>query len=221
MKAPTHKLTKKELVKLANGRCEHGHTYLEHYSCYQPEPERIGHLDIEASNLDADFGQMLSWCIKPSDSDKILYGLLNKNDIFKSPAGHADKRIVKELINTLPQFDKVTSWYGARFDLPFIRTRAMVNKLDFPTYGSLVHKDMWFVCRGKLKLSSNRLENAAKVLLGKTQKTKIDPAHWHGALRGDKKSLAYILDHNKKDVLDLEKIYLKLEDFGRPSNTSI
>lgn len=221
MKAPIHKLTKSQIIRLSSQRCEHGHTLLEHYDCADEQEERIGHLDIEASNLDADFGQMLSWCIKPSDSKQIIYSVLTKKDIFKQPAGHADKRIVKELIDVLPQFDKITTWYGARFDLPFIRTRAMVNKLDFPSYGSLVHKDMWFVCRGKMKLSSNRLENACNVLLGKTQKTKIDPASWHGALRGDKKSLDYILDHNKKDVLDLEKIYYKLEEFARPSNTSI
>lgn len=209
------------MVKLSNLRCEHGHTMLEHYSCYDQEPERVGFLDIESSNLDADFGQMLSWCIKPSDSKVIEHGLINKKDIFKSPAGHADQRIVRDLIKTLPTYDKVVTWYGARFDLPFIRTRAMTNRIEFPTYGSLVHKDLWFTCRGKFKLSSNRLENACRVLLGATQKTKIDPKNWHGALRGDAKSLAYILDHNKKDVLDLEKLYNKIESFGRPSNTSI
>lgn len=221
MKVPIHKLSKKEITKMANGRCEHGHTYLEHYACYNQEPERLGYLDIEASNLDADFGQMLSWCIKPSDSKTVQYGLLSKKDIFKSPAGHADKRIVQELIKALPTYDKLITWYGARFDLPFIRTRAMVNGIDFPSYGSIVHKDAWFICRGKMKLSSNRLENACKIILGKSDKTKIDPTHWHGALRGDVKSLSYILDHNKRDVTDLEKIYLKLEDFSRPNNTSI
>lgn len=221
MKVPIHKLKKADLAKLSNGRCEHGHTYLEHYGCYNPEPERIGFLDIESSNLDADFGQMLSWCIKPSDSGDVVFGLLSKKDIFKSPAGEADKRIVRALVEEMPKYDKLVTWYGARFDLPFIRTRAMTNGIDFPTYGSLVHKDLWFTCRGKFKLSSNRLENACRVLLGKTDKTRIDAKNWHGALRGDAKSLAYILDHNQKDVLDLEKIYNKIEGFGRPSNTSI
>ena len=164
---------------------------------------------------------MLSWCIKPSDSKKILTGVITKNDIFKTEAGHADGRIVRELIATLPTFDKVVTWYGARFDLPFIRTRAMVNGIEFPTYGSLVHKDLWFTCRGKFKLSSNRLENACKVILGKSEKTRIEPKYWHGALRGDAKSLKYILQHNQYDVLDLEKLYNKIESFGRPSNTSI
>ena len=64
MKAPIHRLNKKELVWLGSHICRHGHTYLEHYNCYlQEKPsieEKVGFLDIETFGLDADFAVMLT-----------------------------------------------------------------------------------------------------------------------------------------------------------------
>lgn len=60
-----------------------------------------------------------------------------------------------------------------------------------------------------------------RALTGSTEKTHIDYRYWIGGVRGDKKSLAYILDHNEKDVIELEKIWLKLRDYVRKNNSSI
>ncbi len=61
----------------------------------------------------------------------------------------------------------------------------------------------------------------AEVLQGKTVKTRLDSNHWIKALMGDEESLAYILDHNKKDVFDLEKNYNVLVGFSPRSGSSI
>ena len=221
---PIHHLKKADILKLASKRCSHGHTYLSHYNCYVAEnpdaEEKIGFLDIEASNLSADFGQMLSYCIKDASSDEILEGLITREDLQGTP-GEADRRIVTQCVADIAKFDKIVTFYGARFDLPFIRTRALVCGVEFPNYGTLKHKDLWFVCRGKLKLSSNRLENACRVVIGKTRKTRIEPKYWHGALQGDQKSLDFIIKHNRYDVLDLEALYKALVDFSRPVVGSI
>jgi uncharacterized protein YprB with RNaseH-like and TPR domain len=118
-------------------------------------------------------------------------------------------------------YDELVTWYGSRFDIPFIRTRALVDRIDFPAHGTIKHTDLWFVSRGKFKLSSNRLENACRVLLGKTTKNRIDSKYWRAGTRGDKESLDYILDHNFRDVNDLQKIYRKIIAFKRPVSTSI
>jgi len=75
--------------------------------------------------------------------------------------------------------------------------------------------------KAKFKLSSSRLENACRVLLGKTNKTRIDSKNWAGAQRGDPQALEYVLKHNKFDVIDLEKLYHKVEGYGKPSANSI
>jgi len=216
----TMKIKKPNIEWLESHRCEHRHTYLEHYNCFLKKggKERIGFLDIEATNLDANWGIMLSYCIKDSESKKIYEDVITKKDINSK---NEDKRIVENCIEDMMRFDRIVTWYGARFDIPYIRTRALILDIIFPQFGSQFHKDAWFISRAKLKLNSNRLETVARSILGKTQKTHLDPKYWRWAIRGDKKSLDYILDHNRKDVLDLEKIWNKIYGFQKINNTSI
>lgn len=223
MSAPIHKLRKDEIVKLSKGRCEaHGHSFLEHYNCYLKEnpekEERLGYFDIEASNLVADYGIMLSYCIKDGLSDKIYGDVLTPTDVKK---GHEDKRIVKNCIEDLQRFDRIITFYGTNFDLPFLRARALIVGVDFPTFGTLKHRDAYYIMKSRFKLSSRRLENSCRQLLGQTDKTKIDAVHWRNGVRGDKKALAYIYEHNTYDVLDLEKLYLKIQDYSKMNSTSI
>ena len=221
-KPPIHRLTKQELVFLATHYCKHGHTYLQHYACYQPEDvERIGFLDIEASNLDADFGIVLCYCIKDHNSKKIYEAVLKPQDLKTARAGDEDKEVIKRCIEDVAKFDRLVTYYGTGFDLPFLRARAVVCGVDFPVYGSIKHTDLYYIVRNKFKLSSRRLENACRVLLGRTQKTRIENAFWRGAVRGDKKSLQYVLDHCQKDVLDLELLYKKVIEFSLAKGASI
>jgi uncharacterized protein YprB with RNaseH-like and TPR domain len=223
MKAPIASLKKKEIVWLSTHHCKHGHDYLSHYSCYindNPQREKVGFIDIESSNLDANFGIMLSYCIKDSQSKKIYTGTINKKDIEKYEANKSDYRIVSECVENMLKFDRVVAHY-AMFDIPFIRTRALVCGVDFPTYGSIYVDDTWRWAKNKLKLNSNRLEMVVNTLFGNSEKTHLDSRYWIGGTRGDKKSLDYILSHNKIDVLELEKVYNKLVGFVRKKDTSI
>lgn len=172
MIAPVHRLNKKEIVKLGTRRCRHSHSYLEHYTCYLKEhpekQERIGFLDIETTDFKADYGFMLTWCIKDSQSNKIYEDYITLKDINGIKKGKdEDYRIVKSLIDTMLKFDKVVGYFSTRFDIPYIRTRALLNNLDFPLFGSLVHKDLYYIIRNKFKLSNNKLVTACSRLIGK------------------------------------------------------
>ena len=225
MPAPVHRLRKREIIELSKGHCKHGHSYLDHYECWlkeQPDKqERVGFIDIETTNLDANFGMMLSYCIKEQGKKKIHEALITRADMDDAPAGKEDRRIVESCIRDLAKFDRIVTYYGRRFDVPFIRTRALSCGVGFPHYSTLVHDDLYFVVRNRFKLSSNRLEMACRVLLGDTNKTRLEPSLWRAAGRGDKKSLAYIIDHNRKDVIDLERLYDKIMDFAAKRDTSI
>lgn len=222
MKTPIHRLPKAMIVKMATaGKCKHGHTYLAHPNCYEGNEERVGFFDIETSNLEANFGLLLTYCIKDGDSDKIYEGAITASDIAINTAGDEDRNVVEKCVKDIMRFDRLITYYGNRFDMPFIRTRAVSLGIEFPEYGSVKHNDIYFLIRNRFKLNSNRLKNACKVLLGKTDKTEIEYRFWRGALRGDKESIGYILEHNRYDVLDLEKLYHKVIKFGRPTNTSM
>jgi len=220
MQAPVNRLSKDKIIWLASHNCEHYHTYLNHYQCYlkdHPIGQKIGFLDIEASNLDANFGIMLSYCIKEAGKDKILYDVVTKDDLDT----HLDKRIVKHCIEDILKFDLIVGYYSTKFDIPYIRTRALSSGLDFPEFGTIKHKDVYYMVKSKLKLNSNRLQTACKAVLNHSDKTFIESIYWIKALRGDKKSLSYILTHNKYDVIDLEKLYNKLIRFVGISQPSI
>jgi len=214
------KMTKAELQKFLTGRCKHYHFYYEHPACFIKEmgyPVRRGFLDIETSNLDADFGILLSYAIKVEDKRKIYGRHITKEELRSNTL---DKQLVKECIKDMMRFDELVSYYGTRFDLKFLRSRALYWGLDFPEYGYIKHKDCYYMVRNRLKLHRNRLEDACR-LLGIKGKTHLDGKIWVQALTGDEKALKYIFDHNKKDVIILEKLFKRLEVYVRPTNRSI
>lgn len=221
--APIASLKAKQIRWLAANRCIHRHSFLEHYTCFLRQKkgvqERIGFLDIEASNLDADFGIMLSYCIKDCGKKTIYESVLTKHDINSYPPGQEDRRLVQNIVKDIGRFDRVMTWYGRKFDIPYIRTRALVTGVSFFLPKTKFHNDLYYIAKLRLKLSSNRLENVARVVLKRSNKTHLESKFWRGGVRGDKRSLDYILDHNRRDVIDLERVYLALRDAAPQNDT--
>jgi len=213
-------MKKSEMKKYLTGYCRHRHRYTEHPNCFITEQgyhTKIGYIDIETSNLKANFGIMLSYCIKDGDSNNILSGVITKKELMD---GTLDKRLVQDCINDMFKFDKLIGYYSTKFDIPFIRTRALDWGIEFPEYDTLNHKDVYYMVRAKLSLHRNRLENACEIM-GITGKNHIKREYWVKALTGDKKSLDYILDHNERDVVILEKLYNKMKKYVKDTNRSI
>ncbi len=220
--APVNRLKKTEIVWLARHRCKHRHTYLEHFDCYKTElpqeGEKIGFLDIETSQLKANFGLTFCYCIKPLDSATIVGATITEREL-KSPI--LDRRIITQCVSDLQNFDRIVGFYSTRFDLPFIRTRALEWQIPFPEYGELAHTDVYYIARNKLALHSNRLESVADAILGKTRKSHLKPRIWVQALQGNKQALNYIYQHCQADVRDLQDVYLKLVPFAMNTKRSI
>ena len=221
---------KKDWQWLYTHRCkEHNRRYTEHPACFKKDyenidkpsalRERIGFLDIETSGLSANFSIMLTWSIKIGD--KIHYDMLRKEDFNTDNLFKVDKRIVKSIIEEINGLDRIVTHYGRKFDLPYIRTRALLCDLEFPNFGSISNDDTYYLCKNKLRLTSNRLETAMQLLYGYSNKTHLDGNIWIPASMGNEKALAQILKHNKTDVQELELIWLKLRDFVGKRNTSI
>lgn len=208
------RMKKSELVWMANNKCKHGHSYITHPNCYDADhgkDQRIGFLDLECSNLHANWGIILSYSIKVKGEDKIYSKVISKEELNTC----LDKRVVESCIDDIDKFDRIVGYYSTRFDIPYLRTRAIILGVPFPGYGGFLHTDVYYMARNKLCLNSNRLDTVAAALFGETQKTRIEPKYWTKALMGDKKALAYILDHNQKDVLELERVYDALIDFTK------
>jgi len=222
------RFSKEEYLRRLNWSCpDHRHTGLStgHIACYNRYwgiEERKGFVDIEASNLDANFGIILSWCIKAVGKNEIYYDCLTSKDLRD---GTMDKRIVETLIDHLWRWDRVIGHYSSKFDFPFIRTRALIHNIPFPEYGYIWHTDVWKMARNKLRLSSNRQGSVARAIQGKDIKTSIHPDKWlqvqFGNAQQRKKALDYVLKHNEFDVIQGEKNYLLLLPFIRETKTSL
>lgn len=231
--APVNKLKKKEIEWLGNHYCHCGHTYLEHYSCFLrevaqgkqwtvgkdklPIPQNIGFFDIENFGFKADFGILLSYCIKDSESDNILGRHITKKELNTC----GDEALVRDCVRDLKKFDRIVGFYSTKHDIPFIRSRAVFHKIPFPSVRSLLHTDVYYIIKHKFKLSRNSQQTAYNILVGESHKTHWGRDHWIKAIRGDEKSLEYILEHNKIDVLELEALFYTVDEFSLRSDKSI
>jgi len=219
------RLTKQEILKFSKMTCEHGHPLISHPNCLAKEvkfEERVGFLDIETSNFSASFGVIASWCIK-QDGGKIYEGCLQGED-FEEKSGHYDKRILKDCIDTMRKFDRLVVYWGKdkRFDIPFLRTRAVTMELDFPIYQERLVSDLYDIVRMKFKLGRNSLAAACKQFGIASKDTPMSPDMWVKAIVGrDPKSMKWILQHNREDVESTEALWHRINQYSNLTKTSI
>jgi uncharacterized protein YprB with RNaseH-like and TPR domain len=212
-------------------RCVHRHTVDEHPNCfkegrilyefkddreweretgipwYQFPGYKIGYFDIETDNLFADFGTMLTWCLKEKDG-KIYHDQITKKELFDLKG---DERIVKSLLEKMKEYKILVGYNSDRFDIPFLRARALYYGLDelVPGYGEQYTWDLFWTARSKLRITRKSLDNVCD-LLGIEGKTPISREVWRRAKYGDKEALKEVLVHNKGDVEILEEAHNRL-----------
>lgn len=202
-------------------RCIHRHTIQEHPKCFMEgkvkeskEPKekkwydelRIGYFDIEVDNLNADFGTVLSWAIKPKGEEPV-YDFITKKDLKHSDK--PDVRVVSSFIEEMRKYDILIGYFSSNFDMPYMRAKALHYGLDFPEYGDLYHWDLYYTVKSKLKISRKSLD-AACDYLNIEGKTPIDKDVWRRAKYADKEAVAEVVDHNLGDVIITEALHDKL-----------
>jgi len=224
MRPNPHLMLKAELLKYLTGRCKHYHTYSEHPACWWEEQQkkpRVGYIDIETSNLDANYGMIITYCILDYDTEEIIENIIDINDVRK---GDFDKYLCKQLIKDMLKFDVLKGYWSTGFDIPYIRARCLKWNLDFPIYKSINHKDIYYMVKRLLKLNRNSLEVATK-FLGIHGKNHVKGDQWMRALMCDgeaqEQAISYILDHNRKDVKILKKLDDKLKEYDKGQVKSI
>ena len=179
-----------------------------------PDEYKVAVLDIETSGLDAAFDIVLTCAIKPlfTKEDTEMFAI----ELYEDNLKRAEKALVQDIHNHLLEFDGLATFYGQRFDLPFLRTRELAQGL--PLIKKVKHLDMWFTAKRTICSKTRRLERINDILMmGKTsdtpRKTRVAIEHWSNViLCRDQNSLNYILDHNEKDVLILENAIKELRD---------
>lgn len=159
---------------------------------------RCAYLDIETTGL------------SPDDGDLTVIGLFLE--------GKEEKRIVQlfdeeisaaRLRQSLKGVERLYTYNGERFDLPFIKAKLGV---DLPRYCQ--HRDLMYECwqrnlYGGLKEVERKLR-IGRALAGVDGRMAVEL--WlQYKLYGDRKSLATLLEYNREDVMNLKVLRQKLK----------
>jgi len=225
-----NRLKKEEIIYLYNHRCKHHHRFIEivHPNCLKEFlknnnmiQERIGFLDIESTGFNADFDYIISYAIYDEQEDKILGRVLTKKEVLNWKV--LDNKLMKEFCRDVRKFDRLVVYWGKdrRHDLPFLRSRAIKAKADFPLYKEILVTDLYDICKGKLRLHGYRLEHVCKFLNIPAKQHPLDGDMWLRAKLGDKPGLNYVWEHNKEDVVSMREVYWTMEKYARNPKVSI
>jgi len=139
-------------------------------------------------------------------NDKIISRSLPDFKGYK-PGSYDDKALVQEIWNLLNEADIVVAHNGDDFDVRTCNGRFIVHSMTPPKPFKTV--DTKKVAARVARFNSNKLDDLGSLLVGE-RKIKTDFDLWEGCINGDKKSWDKMLSYNKKDVLLLESIYLRL-----------
>lgn len=209
-----------ERKKRLDFKCKHRHNGIDHHQCYDEHNglvERIGFYDIETSNLSADFGIVLSYCILSNDG-KIYKRIITPEEI---KSGVFDKNLLREFCRDVRKFDRIIGYYSLKFDAPFLRTRCVYHKLNFPLFREIKHTDAYFVVKRNLNMHSRRLGVVAPFFGIAAKGHPLNGEVWLKCLSGNKKALRFVQVHNEEDVYSLKKLWNRIEGFTQLTKTSI
>ena len=173
----------------------------------EPNGPRILFWDIEATNLRADFGYILCIGYKFAHWKKPKIIKLCNSPTYKKDRTD-DSYVLEQFAKAYATANLSVTWYGNRFDLPYVNARNLAH--DLPRLPPVPQVDLWRTSRYELAISNNRLDTASRFLKLKDEKTRVDGQIWVRAMSGYKDALKYIYDHCYADVLVLEGAYGKL-----------
>jgi len=177
---------------------------------------KIAVWDLETSDLKANKGFIFCGAVcDPLNMDVEMFRI-DKYKGYKRDLRN-DQGLVVDLVRELSSADLWVTYYGKRFDLPFLSSRILYWRsrgIDIPHLENVPHIDLYDTARRKLALHSNRLASVS-AFLGNTSKTSVDLALWMDAAYGKKEALEHIVEHCYDDVITLAEDYLDLRPLIR------
>ncbi|MEM5852865.1 MAG: ribonuclease H-like domain-containing protein [Candidatus Aenigmatarchaeota archaeon] len=163
-------------------------------------------LDIECTNNKADIGHLVAV--------GIIKG--NKKEVKFVEDEADEKEVLAWLKEELKGCEMVITWYGSKFDIPFILSRAVVNGLDLSELSKIPSLDLCEFFRKNFLFSKNSLSEIAKILnIPKNNEIsgKDVLKLYMKSTRGDEKSKKMIIEHCLNDLEVMEKIFEKISPY--------
>ena len=179
---------------------------------------RILTWDIESTGLNATFGSLLCIGYKWYGHPRVyIPTILDHQKPGESTDMLDDHGLVKAFAAVFNSADYHVTWYGNKFDLPFIRTKLL--KYGEPPLRPIPSVDLWWTAAKKFKLHNNRLASWQEYLETDHNKTPIHFGDWRRAAFGNRAALERVKLHCKMDVLSLEEVFTKFRPWLRNEPT--
>lgn len=135
----------------------------------------------------------------------------SKVQVFKWDKNHCDKKLLKSVYDVMVQADEIVGHNCDRFDMRWLRTRFLYHGLPAPP--PIKTLDTFQVARSGLRFNSNRLDYIAG-FLGEGRKIKTEFELWKQVMDGNEIALQEMIRYCKHDVVLLEKVYNRLDEYG-------
>lgn len=117
-------------------------------------------------------------------------------------------RILDTLWELLDEADIIVAHNGDRFDVP--RINAKFLEYGMKPYSPIKTVDTLKSLRASFKLTSNRLDYAARFLGSEGKLATGGMQLWIDCINGSKKAWTTMVDYNIQDVIILEEVYVKV-----------
>ena len=128
-------------------------------------------------------------------------------------AKRPDRHVVEALRAAVMEADFIIAHNGDKFDLKKLNARVIEQGL--PSMPQLQTVDTLKEIRKVAAFTSNRLDYLSSTLLADGGKIKTDMSLWTRIMFGERKAMREMLAYNRRDVTELERVYLKLRPHMR------
>jgi uncharacterized protein YprB with RNaseH-like and TPR domain len=173
-------------------------------------------LDLETTDLDADKAVILCASYESSDEPGRVRTIRQDktNPLWSKGLRGDDKELCKQVNALVRAHDVIVAHNGSRFDIPFLRTRALRWGLAPLKDVKLV--DPCSIAWRKFKLKSNSLGRIADYVGIKDKKTPLDLSLWMDVmLNGSKVGMNKIVEHCEADIRVLSGVLKFVKPFIR------
>lgn len=148
----------------------------------------------------------LSWSAKWLFSGDIMSEVLTPEEVKRED----DLRIMSKLWDIIDKCDVIVAHNGENFDIPKINSRFLINGL--PPTSPYQQIDTKKIAVKQFGFSSNKLDALAGYF-GIDHKMDTDFELWSKCMDGDSNALKYMEEYNRKDIIILEEVYLKMRSW--------
>lgn len=146
----------------------------------------------------------------------VSYKWLGEKEVYNLSwdSNQDDKFLLEQFIEVMKEADILVAHNGDKFDIKWIKTRALKHNLEMLPYYNQV--DTLKIAKKHFYFNSNKLDYISK-FLGFEGKLNTESGLWDKViLEKDDDALEEMITYCNEDVLQLEKVYNRLKSWDKP-----